>query len=98
MAVGEGLIRFERVVVARPATVPPRAVGDNCSTKLRRDHLVSPRVQFSARIRAASWPLTTAFTVAGYHRLPPCAVGTPSALSAVAIIPKLTPDTRPVTM
>ncbi len=27
--------------------------------------VVSPLVHFSARIRAASWPLTTAFTVAG---------------------------------
>src|SRR5262249_30097151 len=46
----------------------------------------------------ASWPLTTAFTVAGYHRLPPCAVGTPSALSAAAILPRLMPDARSVTM
>src|SRR6185437_222839 len=98
MAVGERLIRFERVVVARPGTVPPREGGGQLLDQLRRDHLVSPLVHFSARIRAASWPLTTAFTVAGYHRLPPCAVGTPSALSAAAILPKLTPDVRLVTM
>src|SRR6478752_10609760 len=97
MAVGERLTRFERVVVARPATVPPREGGGQLLDQRRRDHLVSP-VHFSARIRAASWPLTTAFTVAGYHRLPPCAVGTPSALSAAAILPKLTPDVRLVTM
>jgi hypothetical protein len=53
------------------------AVGTAIFTvaELRRDHLVFPLIHFSFRIRTASWPLTTALTVAGYHRLPPCAVG-----------------------
>ena len=65
MAVGERLTRFERVVVARPATVPPREGGGQLLDQLHRDHLVSRLVHFSARVRAASWPLTTAFTVGG---------------------------------
>ena len=96
MAVGERLTRFERVVVARPAAVPPREGGGTArptapgSSGFPCRSLLGPH--------AASWPLRTAFTVAGYHRLPPCAVGTPSVLSAAAILPKLTPDARSVTM
>ncbi|HEY1479404.1 MAG TPA: hypothetical protein VGF46_05210 [Gaiellales bacterium] len=41
----------------------------------------------------ASWPLSTFLTVAGHH-LPPCAVGTPSAVSDSAIAVSVAPSRR----
>ena len=48
---------------------------DNCSTNCAEIIWFPLSFTSPARIRAASWPLRTAFSFAGYHRLPPCGCG-----------------------
>ena len=98
MAVGERLIRFERVVVARPGTVPPREGGGQLLDQLRRDHLVSPLVHFSAPHPRGVLAVEHGFDGRGVPLRAALGVGTTSVVSSAAMLRSDAPPALAATM